>query len=155
MSSVIALTLFDFFFRTEFFMNGHDMAMPEPAKTYKKCTPAGMTKVIGMEMCVDVTLPTFHQTGLPLPPLTGPMNAAVFIEKKDTHSGYTFTAKYQTERSTSAGNTYNKRTVHLNIDTPGSQVDRKLLIEGIYDPANMAASAQLVSPWKKFDWSSK
>lgn len=60
-------------------MNGLEMTMPEPAKVYKKCTPAGVTKVIGMEMCVDVTLPTFHKEGLPLPPFTGPMNAQVCL----------------------------------------------------------------------------
>lgn len=143
------------YFRTEFFMNGVEMTMPEPAKTYKKCTPTGVTRVIGMEMCVDVTMPTFYQTGLPLPPFTGPMNAQVFIEKKDTHTGYSFTAKYENERSSAAGATYTKRTVHVSLDTPGSQVDRKLLVEGIYDPATMAASASLMSPWKKFEWTSE
>ena len=58
-------------------MNGQEMELPEPAMVYKKCTPAGVTSVTGMEMCVDVTVPTFHGSGLPLPPFTGPMNAQV------------------------------------------------------------------------------
>lgn len=58
-------------------MNGNEMAMPEPAKTFKKCSSPQVTKVIGMEMCVDVTLPEFSKTGLPSAPFTGPMNAQV------------------------------------------------------------------------------
>lgn len=58
-------------------MNGQEMSMPEAATVYKRCTPAGFTKVIGMEMCVDVTLPKTNEDGLPMVPFTGPMNAQV------------------------------------------------------------------------------
>lgn len=77
----------------------------------------------------------------------------VFIEKKDTHTGYTFTAKFENDKQEVSGSTYTKRLVHVSLNTPGSLVDRKLLVEGIYDPATMTASAQLETPWKKFDWS--
>ena len=141
-----------FFLRTEFFMNDEKMEMPEAGMELKKCSSPKFTSVIGMEMCFDVTLPSGSQSGLPLPPFTGPMNAQIFIEKKDTHSSYAFTAKYQNEGSQVSGATYTKRTVHVSIDTPGSQVDRKLLAEAIFDPASMHASAQLMTPWKKFSW---
>jgi len=141
-----------FHIQTEFFMNGAEMRMPEAEKTYKKCTGAAMTKVAGVEFCVDVTLPTFHKTGLPLPPFTGPMNAQITMEKKDTHTGYTFVAKMENTRQRVSGTTVVKRVAHLSIDTPGSQVDRKLLLEGTFDPATMSASAQMMSPWKKVAW---
>lgn len=67
-------------------MNGLEMSMPEPAWVYKKCSPAGVTKVIGMEMCVDITLPKSHEENLPFPPLTGPMNAQVIFKKIQFHS---------------------------------------------------------------------
>ena len=76
----------------------------------------------------------------------------VFIEKKDTHSGYAFTAKLENDKQEVSGVSYTKRLVHVSLDTPGSQVDRKLLVEGLYDPAAMRVSAQIESPWKKFDW---
>lgn len=79
----------------------------------------------------------------------------VFIEKKDTHTGYSFTAKYENDKQEVSGSTYTKRVVHVSLDTPGSQVDRKLLVEGVYDPSTMAASAQLMSPWKKLQWTSE
>jgi len=79
----------------------------------------------------------------------------VFVEKKDTHTGYAFTAKYERSKEQVSGMTYEKKVLHLSVDTPGSQVDRKLLIEGVYNPAEMIASAQLQSPWTKLEWTSK
>lgn len=79
----------------------------------------------------------------------------LFIEKKDTHTGYTFTAKMENERQQVSGSTYNRRLVHLSLDTPGSQVNRKLLAEAAFNPAEMKASAELYSPWKKFSWTGK
>jgi hypothetical protein len=143
-----------FHVQTEFFMNGEEMTMPEPAVEFKKCTPAATTRVVGMEMCVDATLPSTGSSYLPLPPFTGPMNFQAFIEKKDTHSSYKFTAELKKERSQVSGTTYNKRTFHVSVNTPGSQVDRQLLAEAIFDPAAMTASAQLMTPWKKFSWTS-
>jgi hypothetical protein len=141
-----------FHVQTEFYMNGNEMRMPEPAKTIKKCSPSQVTKVIGMEMCVDVTLPHFSQDGLPAAPFTGPMNVQLFVEKKDTHTGYTFTAKYENERQQVSGATYTRRLVHVSLDTPGSQVNRKMLAEALFDPAAMKATAELDTPWRKFSW---
>lgn len=79
----------------------------------------------------------------------------IFIEKKDTHTGYKFAAKFENDKQQISGLTYTKRAVHVSLDTPGSQVDRKLLVEGNYNPAEMSVSAQVASPWKKVEWSGK
>ena len=79
----------------------------------------------------------------------------VFIEKKDTHTGYAFVARMEKELQEISGVTYTKRTAHISLDTPGSAIDRKLLMEAIYDPENMAVSSKLMSPWKKLEWSGR
>jgi len=44
---------------------------------------------------------------------------------------------------------YLKRLARISFDTPGSTVDRKMLVELNVDEQKMAAGFSLITPWKK------
>jgi hypothetical protein len=65
----------------------------------KKCTGDKLTKILGLELCGEVSYPTTpDMSDVPAFPMTGPAKMSVVLNKKDTHTSYDFEAILKTTK---------------------------------------------------------
>jgi len=131
-------------------MNGVELqTAAEGSTSMKKCSGQWLGKVTGVELCAEASIPQLTRDGAPYYPLTGPLSAKVVLNKKDSINAYTFEARYQAPRVRQDGVDYVKRVARLSFDTPGSTVDRRMMVEFNLDQQKMAAGLNFITPWKK------
>ena len=63
-----------------------------------QCTSEMMSRVTGMQLCGQLSLPKVTAEGAPWIPLTGPGSASITLQKTDTFSKYHFEAKMTNDR---------------------------------------------------------
>ncbi|KAH3731003.1 hypothetical protein DPMN_057007 [Dreissena polymorpha] len=63
-------------------------------QTKAYCSPDKLSKVLGLELCAEVSYPNAtSKLNAPYFPLTGPVSAGVYVNKRDTHTYYEMSAK--------------------------------------------------------------
>jgi hypothetical protein len=111
-------------------------------QTYKKCSGDKMATIIGMELCGELSFPNASmEAKSPYFPLTGPSSASITLFKRDSHNGYKLFAKRVENKKASIA--------QLSLNTPGSKVDRAILMEVNLNYPKQTLDAEMRTPWKK------
>ena len=64
-----------------------------------RCLGGSYATVTGLELCGELSYPWDNsKEDVPFFPFTGPVSAKLYLEKKDTYSGFHFEAKYVQEK---------------------------------------------------------
>jgi len=101
-----------------------------------------LTEALGIEVCGEMSMPVLAKDNVAKFPFTGPHSAAVYINKKDTFTKCHVDGSYDMKKS---GETEFK----VNINTPGSKVDREIDIFFNYNPTQRTSALNIKTPWKK------
>jgi len=129
----------------------HEQMMQTEGRTQKsECTDSGLSKVLGVELCTEMSWPPAPAPGTPRFPLNGPAKFSLSLNKKDTFDTYHFEAMASREQ---VRGQY-KYATKISFNTPGSQVDRELTFNFLLDIPNLTMRFDIRSPWKKLDVSS-
>ncbi|XP_074643894.1 uncharacterized protein LOC141900764 [Tubulanus polymorphus] len=116
----------------------------------EKCTGAGLSKVLGVELCGHVQYPgQALTTETPFYPLTGPSKLSIGLQKTDAHTSYQFEAKMLTQKIRKNHHTKYNHVARLAFDTPGSSVNRKFDIDFELNRAERKIHFNMITPWKK------
>lgn len=79
-------------------------------KEKKVCSGERLAKLTGMEICGSLSFSNASmEEHAPYFPLTGPLSLGIDLHKRDTHSGYIFSAKYSSVCIFSSNSNYNLR----------------------------------------------
>ncbi|GFS10552.1 microsomal triglyceride transfer protein large subunit [Elysia marginata] len=114
----------------------------ENRKEFELCTCAKTAEITGAVLCGQISFPNASmQSEGPYFPLTGPSSASLVLRKTDTHSGYKLLAKRVENKKMSVA--------QISFNTPGSKVNRVILIDMTMNYPRQSLDAQVVSPWKK------
>ena len=113
--------------------------------TLSKCSCKQTENALGVRLCGEVSYPASNKADAPYFPFTGPISAAIELQKVDDHDSYEFEAYLKTVKEKGAIN----RFARFAFDTKGSRVDRKILAEISLDSADQKLSASLMTPWKQ------
>ena len=113
-----------------------------------KCYSESLVKAFGVELCTDLSVPRLTRPGGPWFPLTGPVTAAVTLNKRDSLSKYHMEARVIREE---VGKGITNHQLVFNLNTPGSRYDREFTANFALNNAEKAIRIDLRSPWKKFD----
>jgi hypothetical protein len=108
---------------------------------------------MGLELCGEISYPwdETRTEDVPFFPFTGPTSAKLYLNKRDTYTGFHFEAKYLQEKTRSQGAVQIKDIARVQFNTPGSSVDRELLFDFELDRAGRQIRLNMKSPWKKAD----
>ena len=107
------------------------------SRTDKKiCSPTWLSRTFGAELCSEFDFYPRTKDG-PRGLLTGPVHAALYIRKTDKHSNYRF--DYKREGS---------RALSITMDTPDSNVNRRLSAQVTLDDFANSLQASFVCPQK-------
>ncbi|GFO07586.1 apolipophorin [Plakobranchus ocellatus] len=117
-----------------------------PKEEYNLCSCSKLADITGAKLCGHISYPNASmQSDSPYFPLTGPSSASLVLHKTDTHSGYKLFAKRVENKKTS--------TVQISFNTPGSKINRVIMIDMSVNYPRKSIDAQVVTPWKKADFS--
>jgi len=142
-------------FNTKFFMvnRNEEFETTSPGRRFERtiCTGRTLTHLTGAELCATVQAPTVRSLRETLlAPISSPFAASVALHMRDTQSGYRFSAKWLTKKHhTKTGNAYS-RTMRFEIDTPGSRIPRRHLINFELDIPKRAIRFHLDCPKRRF-----
>ena len=112
--------------------------------TLSKCSCEQTSKALGVRICAEASYPASTKADAPYFPFTGPVSAAIELQKTDDHQAYEFEAYLKAEKQNGAVN----RFARLAFNTPGSKVDREIFVDVTLDSAGRKVSANLQTPWK-------
>ncbi|XP_064626174.1 apolipophorins-like [Lineus longissimus] len=116
----------------------------------KKCTGDKLTKVLGIELCGEISYPTTpDMSDVPTFPMTGPAKMSVVLNKLDSHTSYDFEAILKTTKVRTNGQTALSHAARLGFNTPGSKTDREFLFDFLLNRGSKALNFELKTPWKK------
>lgn len=119
----------------------------QPAKrspiSQKSCSPSELSRYFGVELCGEIEFWPRTSTG-PSSVLTGPTHASVFIRKTDTHAAYQF--DFQRD---------GMRSISLIMDTPNSQVNRRIAAQLLLDETAKTLRASFACPQKSAELTGK
>ncbi|GFS05085.1 apolipophorin long isoform [Elysia marginata] len=117
----------------------------ENRKEFEWCSSETLSDVTGAVLCGKISYPNASmQSEGPYFPLTGPSSASLILRKTDTHSGYKLLVKRIQTRQQSVA--------QISFNTPGSRTNRVILIDLTADRPRNSLSAQVVTPWKKMEY---
>ncbi|ELU04621.1 hypothetical protein CAPTEDRAFT_222921 [Capitella teleta] len=121
--------------------------------SHSKCIGDKFTTVLGLELCGEISYPwdPKKSNDVPFFPFTGPMSTKVYLNKKDSHTGFHFEAKYIQDKTRAQTGVQIKDIAKVQFNTPGSSVDRELAFEFEMDRASKQMKISMKSPWKKVD----
>ncbi|XP_069114719.1 apolipophorins-like [Argopecten irradians] len=134
-------------FKTAIFhnANGRDYEQPTTESrqhSHRFCTGDMVEQLSGLQLCGEIEVPVpEHPTGAPYMSLTGPVQANVQLLKTDNMTGYKFESRFV--------KTKQAITVHIEVDTPGSDTDRRIGASFAMDNLDPSISLNIFSPWKK------
>ncbi len=106
----------------------------QTAFSRKSCSPSELSRYFGVELCSEIEFWPRTPSG-PRGPLTGPSHAAFFLRKTDTHASYHL--DFQRE---------GLRAISLILDTPGSQINRRLAGQVTLDETTKSLRAHFQNP---------
>ena len=111
----------------------------------RSCTPSSWNRYLGVELCGRMALHPASADG-PSGPLRGPARLALYLQKTDSHDQYLFEYEWS-----GAGRPL--RSFSLSLDTPRSQVDRRVATHLTLDASTKSLQASLVSPLTRVELS--
>ncbi|XP_012935328.2 uncharacterized protein LOC101854071 [Aplysia californica] len=133
--------------RSKFFILHNDVEqeqamITENRQEFKMCSGGQLADLSGMELCGELTFAnaSMKTTG-PYFPLTGPTSGSLTLYKRDSHKGYKIFAKRVENKKASIA--------QISLNTPGSKVDRAILLEIDVDYPKQSLDAIMRTPWKK------
>ena len=110
-----------------------------------------MNQYLGLVLCGELDFYPVSEGGA-RGPLTGPTHAAIVLQKTDTHTAYKFDYEWKSELGRKQ---YALQTISLTVDTPDSQVNRKLSTQIVLDEAAKSVRAFLTTPVKSAEFIGK
>ncbi|XP_022243893.1 uncharacterized protein LOC106460939 [Limulus polyphemus] len=120
-----------------------------------ECTSKYLGRMIGMEICGEMSFPVARggRSDAPLFPLSGPASIKLLLRKADpTLTSYNFEASLRNEK-VSTGK-YIRRAL-LSFNTPHSSVDREMTLDIQLNQQENSFDFKLRSPIKKFGVNAK
>ncbi|XP_060075290.1 apolipophorins-like [Ylistrum balloti] len=134
-------------FKTAFFLIKNDSHREEIIITKNKqsqrlCTGDLVSTLSGLQLCSELE---FLNTSLlkDVPPFlqAGSSNIKIHLLKMDNMSGYKLAARFIKTRQAV--------TLHLEINSPGSDIDRRIGADFAMDKIDPSFTLNIFSPWKK------
>ncbi|XP_012938713.2 uncharacterized protein LOC101848113 [Aplysia californica] len=133
--------------RSKFFILHNDMEqeqamIKENRKEFKVCSGDQLSILSGVELCGELSFAnaSVAPTG-PYFPLAGPSSGTLTLYKRDSHKGYKIFAKRVENKKSSIA--------QISLNTPGSRVDRAIMLELDVDYPKQSLDASMRTPWKK------
>ncbi|XP_076341847.1 uncharacterized protein LOC143242367 isoform X2 [Tachypleus tridentatus] len=120
-----------------------------------KCTSKYLGRMIGMELCGEMSFPVTdgRRSDAFLSPLSGPASIKLLLRKTDpTLESYNFEANFRSEK---VGTEKYIRRVLLSFNTPHSTVDREMTLDIQLNQQENSFDFKLRSPIKKFEVNAK
>lgn len=135
-------------YRSKFFITYRgqekEQSMPSEGRfEVQRCVGRSMIKAFGVEMCAELSLPKLTTPDGPWFPLTGPVTAALTLNKRDSFTKYHMEARLVNDRASSTNE------MIFSFNTPGSRFDREFTANFALNKADKAVRVDLRSPWKK------
>nr|CAD7460027.1 unnamed protein product [Timema tahoe] len=124
----------------------------EDKERHKACTPQILSTLTGMQLCGELSYRNASRfPDSPYFPLTGPFILSVFADKTDVFDSYEL--NYRGVRELTKFK--DQMTYQLNVDTPGSRVDRKLKLLFSLDNSNKAVKVNVMTPFFRLETDAK
>ncbi|CAG2063265.1 unnamed protein product, partial [Timema podura] len=124
----------------------------EDKERHKACTPQILSTLTGMQLCGELSYRNASRfPDSPYFPLTGPFILSVSADKTDVFDSYEL--NYRGVRELTKFK--DQMTYQLNVDTPGSRVDRKLKLLFSLDNSNKAVKVNVMTPFFRLETDAK
>ncbi|RUS87830.1 hypothetical protein EGW08_004429 [Elysia chlorotica] len=117
----------------------------ENRKEFELCSCDKTAEITGARLCGQISFPNASlKSEGPYFPLTGPSSASLVLHKTDTHTGYKLLVKRITNSR--------QNVAQISFNTPGSKVNRVILIDLATDYSRKSITAEVATPWKKAEF---